>query len=344
MRQILPGLIAAAIGVTCAFLVHQVVPVIPTMTWCVLVGMLASNVIAFVPYFARWRASLRPGMSFAGKRLMRLGIAFLGFQLVFADVLALGVVSVLSILALVILAFGMTYGIAKAFRLPGDEPYLLASGFAVCGASAIGAVSQARETEKDAPLPVALVTLCGTLAIFVLPLLNGFVGLSAQEFGWWVGASVHDVGQVVAAGATAGAVALSMAVLVKLVRVLTLAPIATLASLPGRRRSSVSGGASGSSATGDTRNGKRPPLVPLFIVGFLLAFALRSLGVVPPELLPVLQMAQEVLLGSALVGLGFGIDLPSLARTGGRSALAALISWAALMLVSLGAVRLVFPA
>ncbi|WP_271395055.1 YeiH family protein [Neomicrococcus lactis] len=338
MHQNVPGVIAAAVGVTCAFLVHQLVPAIPAMTWCVIVGMLASNVMALVPANLRFRDLLTPGMSFSGKRLMRWGIVFLGFQLVFADIVQLGWLSVALIVALVAVAFGLTYGISKLFRLPGDEPFLLASGFAICGASAIGAVSHARGTEKDAPLPVGLVTLCGTLAIFVLPALNGFLGLSPQEFGWWAGASVHDVGQVVATGATLGSVALSTAVVVKLVRVLTLAPVATLAALSVRRRSSTHASAATSSGAG-----KMPPLVPLFIAGFVAAFAARSLGLVPEAALPFLKIVQEVLLGSALVGLGFGINFRTLFTSGAKSTAAALTAWCALMVVSLGALRLVFP-
>lgn len=337
MRQNLPGLVAAAIGVALAFLVHQVFPVIPVMTWCVLIGMLASNVMAFTGSSVRFRTMLNPGMSLAGKRLMRLGIVFLGFQLVLADVLGLGWLSIVVIVALVGVAFALTYGISKLFKLPGDEPFLLASGFAICGASAIGAVSHARGTEKDAPLPVGLVTLCGTLAIFVLPSLGSLLQLSPAEFGWWAGASIHDVGQVVAAGSVFGASALAIAVVVKLVRVLCLAPVATFASLSVRRRSSASATTSAPSAAGN-----RPPLVPLFIAGFVVAFAARSIGLVPESALPALKLIQEILLGAALVGLGFGIHIRQLFSNGGKSTFAALSAWALLMLVSFGAMKLVF--
>ena len=110
--------------------------------------------------------------------------------------------------------------------LPGDQPLLIATGYSICGASAIGAVSEATDSdERDAATSVALVTLCGTLAIAVLPLLQQPLGLSDAEFGRWVGASVHDVGQVVATAQTAGSDALGEAVLVKLMRVALLAPL-----------------------------------------------------------------------------------------------------------------------
>ncbi len=84
---------------------------------------------------------------------------------------------------------------------------LIATGFSICGASAIGAMAAVRRIRQhDTVLPVALVTLCGTLAIGVLPLLIRPLGLSPEVFGAWAGASVHDVGQVVATAQTAGAV------------------------------------------------------------------------------------------------------------------------------------------
>ena len=112
----------------------------------------------------------------------------------------------------------------------------IATGFSICGVSAIVAMSGTRATRtKDVATAVALVTVCGSLAILVLPLLRGPLGLSQHEFGVWVGASVHDVGQVVATAGGVGTVALGTAVLVKLVRVLLLAPMVTLAAVSARR-------------------------------------------------------------------------------------------------------------
>lgn len=91
-----------------------------------------------------------------------------------------------------------------------------------------------RIRHADTVLPVALVTLCGTLAIGALPLLVHPLNLSAEVFGAWTGASVHDVGQVVATAQTAGPAALGLAVVVKLTRVILLAPMAAAAGLQQR--------------------------------------------------------------------------------------------------------------
>ncbi|MFD1572659.1 putative sulfate exporter family transporter [Agromyces cerinus subsp. nitratus] len=107
----------------------------------------------------------------------------------------------------------------------------------MCGASAIGAMGAAvRARDEEQAVPVALVTLCGTLAIAVLPALWHPLGLSNVQFGHWVGAGVHDVGQVVATAQIAGTAALAVAVVVKLTGVLMLAPMVAITAAVERRR------------------------------------------------------------------------------------------------------------
>lgn len=329
-RKVVAGLLAAAVLVALAFAGHLLLPVIPMLTLCVVLGAIAGNTLR-----GAQKTSLSPGMGWSGKQLMRAGIVLLGFQLAVSDVLGLGWKGIGLIALVVAGSFGGTYLIARALKLPGDQPVLLASGFAICGASAIGAMSQARGTTKDAPIPVALVTLCGTLAIAMLPLANTWLNLNELDFGRWVGASVHDVGQVVATAQGAGFTALAAAVVVKLVRVLMLAPISVIGSISVRRAHAAA------TAQGSTPvAGKRPPLVPLFVLGFIICVLLRSSGWMPDSVLHVAKIGQEILLGLALVGLGFAIDLRHLFATAGRSAAAALGSWAVVAALGLGFVVL----
>jgi len=165
---------------------------------------------------------------------------------------------------------------------------------------------------------VALVTLCGTLAIAVLPLLQSPLGLDATEFGRWVGAGVHDVGQVVATAQTAGPQALTEAVLVKLIRVAMLAPLVAGVALSRRR----------TPGHAVDHHGRRPALLPLFVVGFLAMVVLRSTGLLGTAVLDAADTAQQLLLAAALFGLGSAVHLPTLARSGGpRMALLGLGSW-----------------
>ena len=293
-RTIAPGLAVALVAVAVSLLVHALLPMLPAMTIAVVLGIAAVN----IPGTSRlcqgpWRA----GLNFSGKHLMRAGIVFLGLKLSLGDIMDLGWVSVALIVAVVLLSFAGTLALGKLFKLDGDTPLLIATGFSICGASAIGAMAAVRGTKhEDTVLPVALVTLCGTLAIGVLPLLMTPLGLSPLEFGQWVGAGVHDVGQVVATAQTAGAVALSAAVVVKLTRVVMLAPIVGVAGAIERKRHAraLAQKLADTTQGGAVVTPRFPPVVPLFVIGFLLMAALRTTGWLPEGAIELGALAQDV--------------------------------------------------
>ncbi|PSJ27592.1 putative sulfate exporter family transporter [Streptosporangium nondiastaticum] len=336
----LPGLATAAGGVAAAWVVHLLVPAVPMLTAAVVLGIAAAH----APGVRVWvRGGARPGLTLAGKRLMRIGVVLLGLKLGLDDVLGLGWATVAMVVAVVAATFAGTLWLGRRLGLRGDQPLLIATGYSICGASAIGAVSEVSGSdEEDVATSVALVTLCGTLAIAVLPLLHHPLGLDDAQFGRWVGAGVHDVGQVVATAQTAGPVALTDAVLVKLMRVALLAPLvaAVAVSVRKRRQASAQSSAGASAQASAEPAGKRPPLVPLFVLGFLAMVAVRTTGWVPAAGLDLAAHAQELLLAAALFGLGSAVHLPSLVRTGGRVAALGLCSWVVIAGASYGGVLL----
>jgi uncharacterized integral membrane protein (TIGR00698 family) len=320
----LPGVAAAAGAAIVAWLLHLAIPAVPVLTASVLLGI----AVAQIRPARRWLDGvLAPGLALAARRLLRIGVVLLGLKLSLVDVASLGGVTIAAVVGILVSTFAVTWALGRWARLPGDQPLLLAAGFSICGASAIGAMSAVtRDRGKDAATPVALVTLCGTAAIVVLPVVGRAVGLTDVEFGAWTGASVHDVGQVVATAQTAGATALAIAVVVKLTRVVMLAPVVAITSAVVRHR----GGSSGT----------RPPLVPLFVLGFLAAVAVRTLVDLPESVVTGADTLQTALLAVALVGLGTGVRLERLARTGGRAVLVGLGSWLFIAVLSLVVVRM----
>ncbi|MEU9777005.1 putative sulfate exporter family transporter [Streptomyces sp. NPDC047968] len=332
----LPGLALAAAAVAAAWAVHLLLPGVPLLTTALVLGIAAAH-LPRLGAVVRGRA--RPGLTFAGRRLMRAGIVLLGLALGLDDILGLGWATALTVPAVVGATLLGTWWLGRRLGLPGDQPLLIAAGYAICGASAIGAVAEARESEeRDAAAAVALVTLCGTLAVLVLPLLQGPLGLGDAAFGRWVGAGVHDVGQVVAAARTAGPEALGEAVMVKLMRVALLAPVVAVVALSVRRRLRQPADAA---APGTARGGaRRPPLVPLFVLGFLAAVALRSTGLLTGAVLGGAHAVRELLLAAALFALGSAVRLPSLVRGGGRVALLGLAAWVVVAGASYGGVLL----
>jgi len=335
----LPGLTLAAVGAAAGYGLHLLLPGLPWLTAALILGVLAGSL---PPLRKRLDGPLAPGLALAGRRLLRLGIVVLGLKLSLVDIARLGLVSILAIVSLVAASFGITWFVCRLFRLEGDQAVLMAAGFSICGVSAVGAMAAARRSrEADTGTPITLVTLYGTLAIVVLPALASLLRLDNRQFGHWVGASVHDVGQVVATAQTAGAVALAVAVVVKLTRVLMLAPIVAIASIQTRRRDSVADASlDASSGASSAASSKRPPIVPLFILGFIAAVLVRSLIPLPDALLASADVVQSALLATALFGIGASLRLEQLARSGLRALAAGLVSWIAILGLSLAVVFL----
>lgn len=322
----LPGVAAAAGIAALAWGISAALPAVPLLTAAVVLGIVIAQLPVAQPLL---RGALAPGLALSARRLMRIGVVLLGFKLSLFDVASLGWGFFLSTVGIVLITFGGTWLLGRAFRLPGHEPLLLATGFAICGASAIGGMAGVlRAKNSEQANPVALVTLCGTLAIFVLPALWHPLALDNSQFGHWVGASVHDVGQVVATAQIAGGGALAVALVVKLTRVVMLAPMVAVAAVVERRRYRASAEMT------------KPPLVPLFVVGFLAAILIRTFLDVPEAVLAGVDTLQTALLAMALVGLGSAVQLKKLVTTGWRALVVGLLSWVLIAALALAAVHL----
>jgi uncharacterized integral membrane protein (TIGR00698 family) len=318
-----PGLLAGALGLLGAVLAHQFVPAVGILTWAVALGIAATN-LRLLP------AAAKPGLGKLTKKLLRIGVVLLGFTVSVQSIAALG----LGTIALVAVAlFGtlvFTTWLGNRMKLGRARALLIGTGFAICGASAIAAMQEAAGAdEDDVAVGIAMVTLFGTVAMVLMPLLAHPLGLTDVQLGIWTGASIQEVGQVVAAAGTAGASVVAVAVVVKLTRVLLLAPVVATVSL--YRRASDPEGATA---------GRRPPIVPLFVLGFLACAALRSFGLVPPEVLSVISHLQVGALGIALFGMGAAVRLATLFRRSGPVLVVATVSTLFIAGVSLGGIHL----
>jgi uncharacterized integral membrane protein (TIGR00698 family) len=321
----LPGLVLAGVGVALSLGAHAAEPAMPPLVLCVALGALLANTVG-VPQRAR------PGLQLAAGPVLKLGVVLLGLDLVFPDILALGLKALLVVVAVVAITFFGTQWAGRRIGISANLSLLVATGFSICGVSAIAAANGVVDADEDeVAFSVALVTLCGTLAIVVLPPLRHLLGLDDEQFGAWVGASVHDVAQVVATSSTAGAVALATAIVVKLTRVMLLAPM--IAGIAVRRgRGEVHGA--------EQAGARRPPLVPPFIVAFVAMVAVASLGVLPDRAIARIDDLRTVLLGLALFALGSRVDIGRLRKIGPRPLALGLASWLLIAIVSYAGVRL----
>lgn len=319
-RRRAPGLVAVGGASAVAFWLAHAIPSLNATTVAVVLGAIGANL-------GLHRSALHAGTSYASKRLLRVGIVLLGLQLSLRELANLGGLGLAVVAGTVTLTFVGTQLLGRLLHIPPARSLLVATGFSICGASAVGAMKEvAGGDEEDTGTAIALVTLCGTLAIFLLPALRQPLGLDPAAFGTWVGASVHDVGQTVATASRVPG-ALTTAIVVKLSRVVLLAPLVAGVALARRRSAPVGSG--------------RPAVLPMFVLGFLVAIAVASTGWVPAGVLAGAKVVQQALLVAALVGLSTGIHLAMLRRTGARALVLGLSSWLLVAAVAYAGVRLV---
>ena len=318
MTRAAPGLALAGIGVAFSLGAHRALADLPPLVLCVALGIALANL-------ARVPAAAAHGLKVAGGPVLKLGVVLLGLDLVFPDILALGFRALLVVVGVVAITFFGTRWAGRRLGVSDNLSLLVATGFSICGVSAIAAANGVIDADEDeVAFSVALVTLCGTLAI--VPPLRGVLGLDDEQFGAWVGASVHDVAQVVATSSTAGSVALATAIVVKLTRVMLLAPLIAGIALRHRQTS--------------TERGERPPLVPPFIIAFVAMVVIASIGIVPDHVLARIDDLRTVLLGMALFALGTRVDVGRMRRLGARPLALGLASWLLIAVVAYAGVRL----
>ncbi|MFC4948601.1 YeiH family protein [Pseudonocardia sp. GCM10023141] len=305
IHTLVPGLLVAAAGTAVAFAVTTLLPAVSALTAAVVLGVAVGQ---FLPDRAR------DGLAWATRKFLRLGVVLLGLQLGLGEVFGLGIGTVLAVVATVLIAFFGTLFAARRIGVSPGLALMVATGFSICGASAIAAMDSVTDTDKrDVATGVTLVTLYGSAAIALVPLIGTRLGLSPEHLGAWAGLSVHEVAQVVAAASPAGSAAVAVAVVVKLTRVVLLAPIVAGVSIAQRRRQGATAGPAAGPGVG-----KRPPIIPLFVLGFLALMAVRTTGIVPDSLLSATKILTTLLFAAALFGLGSAVRIGALLRTGGR--------------------------
>jgi uncharacterized integral membrane protein (TIGR00698 family) len=316
LAELGPGLLTVAAGTAVAFAVNLLLPAVSTLTIAVVLGVLVGQVLPL---------AARAGLVWGTRKLLRLGVVLLGLQLSLGQVIGLGAGTIAAVVGTVLLAFFGTLALGRMVGVSRGLGLMVATGFSICGASAIAAMDSVSETEKeDVATGVTLVTLYGSIAIALVPLLGSAMGMGPEQLGIWAGLSVHEVAQVVAAASPAGAAAVAVAVVVKLTRVVLLAPMVAGVSVLERRRG--------------TATGTRPPIVPLFVLGFLLTLGVRTTGVVPEGVVAVVQVATTLLFAAALFGLGTAVRVGALLRTGRRGIVLGALSTLLVGAVGLAAV------
>ena len=287
----------------------------------------SSPVIALLVGFLLSNAGLtgswaQPALQFAAGPLLKLGIALLGFRLAFSEISQIGsYVGICVVISLVLIVFWGIRKIGSIAKISNSLVLLIATGFSICGLSAIAAMKPVSGADdEEVGYALGLVTLFGSLSVVILSLFQLIFDLGSSDFGWWVGLAVHDTGQVVATASIDSDKALDVAVLVKMARILMLAPILVGVSLLRNR--------------GRPDQTKRYRIIPIFIIGFIVAAALRSMDIFSEQGLDVIGDVRSFLITSAMFGFGAGVRIQALSNLGGRPVFFGFVSWVTILVLA----------
>lgn len=314
-----PGLALCAAASGTAWAITRLVPIVSPLLVAILLGI---AVAATRPL----PEAVRPGLAFSGRSVLRAGIVLLGLQLSLREIAGLGAGAIAIVVAVVVGGLTGALLVGKWLGLCWTQRLLIACGFSICGAAAVAATDGTVDADEDeVATAIALVVVFGTLMIAVVPLGVVALGLGDDTAGLWAGASIHEVAQVVAAGGIIGGGALSAAVVVKLARVLMLAPV--LIWVGWRQRKLMA-----ADARADTR---LPPLIPLFVAGFVAMVMVNTWLPVPAGVREAAAVVQTLLLGAAMFALGCGVRVGDLRRAGPRPLILAVFTTALVALIGL---------
>lgn len=304
----------------------------PTLEAIVLAILIGAVVRAFwspPPTFA-------PGIAFSAGLLLEVAIVLLGFGADLQSFIKAGLPLVASIVGVVVAAILTGVAIGRALGLSPVHALLVACGNAICGNSAIAALAPVLGAKKDeVASAIAYTAVLGVVVILGLPFLAPIFGLNDYQYGVMAGLTVYAVPQVIAAAYPVSLLAGQTATLVKLVRVVMLGPLVVVLSLWRRRTNAREAGAAASAAT-RARIGE---LLPWFVVGFIVAGTLRSVGAVTGSVADVARDSARVLTVLAMAALGLNVDIRAIRKVGPKVALTVTGSLAVMVTIALVVVK-----
>ncbi|WP_017932277.1 YeiH family protein [Robiginitomaculum antarcticum] len=261
-RQLAPGIALSILIAGMAVLIEREFGG-AAMLYALVIGMCASTL--------NNHRAFAPGIKFSASTILKLGIILLGARITFGEITSLGWLTVVSVLAAVMLSIGVGAVIARAFKLSSAHAILTAGAVSICGASAAMAVFSVIPKDKNSQCHLAMtlfgITVLSTIAMIAYPLLTKILGFNDLEAGAFMGMSIHNVAQAVGAGFIVSESAAETATLLKLMRVATLAPVVIIISIIFRRQNP------------HMEASQRPPILPLFLIGFLIVMVINSAGI-----------------------------------------------------------------
>jgi uncharacterized integral membrane protein (TIGR00698 family) len=321
---VLPGLALTSAIAAAGFALRFIpgVSVLSPMILAILIGIGFHNIVG-TPDRAK------AGIKFSLRRILRFAIILLGLQLTASQVAEVGLTGVAVIVTTLVATFVFTKWFGRVLGVQHKLAELIAAGTSICGASAVIATNTVTGAhDEDVAYAVACVTVFGSIAMFLYPLLPGLLHLTPHAYGLWTGSSIHEIAQVVAAAYQDGDQAGYFGTIAKLSRVMLLAPLIIALGMIARRRTGNAPGASQSAP------------MPYFVLGFIALVAVNSLIHIPAQVMSYVVPATTFLLSVALAAMGLETDIAKLRLKGLRPLLLGLAAFLFIGLFSLILVKL----
>ena len=320
----LPGLaLCVAIGLAAAFL-GRLAPVIGAAIFALGLGIVARLLLGAAP-------ALSKGIGLASKPLLQAAVVLLGAKVSLGTIVSVGGESLVVMLASLSAAFLVATLAGRALGVERKLAVLVGTGTAICGGSAIAAAAPVIGSEDhDTAYAFSVIFAFNLAAVFLFPALGHLFGLGDQGFGLWAGTAINDTSSVVAAAYSWSESAGDYAVIVKLTRTLMIVPVTIVLGILAAR------GHFGAQEGTGRAQGVKAVRLPWFILAFLGASLLKTVGLIPEAVGRALAEAGILLIAVALAGIGLSTDLKKIARTGWRPLALGLLVWAAVAASSLG--------
>lgn len=271
------------------------------LTLAIVFGIFIGN--TFFPRVANHTAI---GVDYAKNKLLRVGIVLYGFRITFQQIEGIGWAGIIIDILMISCTFILAYYIGtKLLRLDKQTTMLIGAGSSICGAAAIMAAEPVIKGQAHkVSVAVATVVVFGTIAMFLYPLIYPYLDISAEQYGMFAGSTIHEVAQVVAAGRSVSEDAANTAVIVKMIRVMVLAPfLIVLSTCIGKE-------------THDTSHKSNSITIPWFAVLFIVASGINSLNIIPPHIVNYLIDIDSILLAMAMAALGLRTHIGAIHQAG----------------------------
>lgn len=251
------------------------------------------------------------------KYLLQAAVVGLGFGMNLHSALAAGKEGMLFTIVSVVGVMVLGVVLGKLLRVNPKNAYLISSGTAICGGSAIAAVAPIIDADdNDTSLALATIFILNAIALFIFPPIGEALGLSQQQFGTWAAIAIHDTSSVVGAGAAYGPEALQVATTIKLTRALWIFPLALVSILVFRSK------------------GKKVA-IPWFILFFILAMIANTYINIPLEITGAIVVASKKALSLTLFLIGCGLSLGAIKKVGAKPLILGVLLWIIISVVTL---------